>query len=457
MKHLLAIGILLVLALPPAAAAQGGPRPDADPRIEKLITSISPDRLRRLLATLVSFGTRSTLSNAASQTRGIGAARQWILEELRRSSPRLQVSFDTHRVAAQGRITREVEIRNVMAVLPGRSARRIYVTAHYDSLNIPGQTRAVPRPMPLPAGFDAMAQPGQDFDVDAPGANDDGSGTVLMMELARQFAESGIEFDATLVFIGWAGEEQGLIGSFAHARRLAAERTAVDAVFNNDIVGNIQGGSGAVDSGSVRVYSEGPEDSMSRSLARYVQKVSAVYLPSHRIRLMARPDRFGRGSDHQSFTEVGYPAVVFREANEHFGRQHSANDILDGVDVQYLAQNARANAAAVASLALAPPAPGVVSERGQPLLGREPSGYDARLRWTASPGAVAYRIYWRDAWATDWEHMRAVANVTEFVLPGVSIDNVVIGVAAVGPHGHESLVIAYVTPERPFPDLKLVP
>lgn len=458
MKHPFALVMVLVLAAPAPGGAQAVVRPDADPRIEKLVASISVDRLRQLLTTLTSFGTRNTLSDTASSTRGIGAARQWMLEELRRSSPRLQVSFDTYRVAPQGRITREVEIRNVMAVLPGRSSRRIYVTAHYDSLNIPDQTRAVVRPAPPPpSGFDAMAQPGQDFNVDAPGANDDGSGTVLMMELAQRFAESGIDFDATLVFIGWAGEEQGLIGSFAHARRLAAEKATVEAVFNNDIVGNVRRGSGVVDSGSVRVYSDGPEDSMSRSLARYVQKVSAVYLPSHRIRLMARPDRFGRGSDHQSFNEVSYPAVVFREANENYEKQHSANDTIDGVDFEYLAQNARANAAAVASLALAPPAPGVVSERGQPLLGREPSGYDASLRWSASPGAVAYRIYWRDAWATDWQHQRLVPNVTEFVLPGLSIDNVVIGVAAVGSDGHESLVSAYVAPYRSFPDLKLAP
>ena len=199
----------------------------------------------------------------------------------------------------------------MVAVLPGRSARRIYVTAHYDSLNIPGQTRGVVRPDPLPPGFDAMAQAGQDFDVDAPGANDNGSGTVLTMELARRFAESGVEFDATLVFVCWAGEEQGLLGALAHAQRVAAEKLPVEAVFNNDIVGNSRGGNGMVDSGSIRVYSDGPEDSMSRSLARYIQRVATLYVPSHRIRLMARQDRFGRGSDHQPFNASNYAAVVF--------------------------------------------------------------------------------------------------------------------------------------------------
>lgn len=461
MTRSLRLFVILLIAWPAAAGAQTAVRPDADPRIQKLVESISVERLRELLTTLTSFGTRSTLSDPSSPTRGIGAARQWIFDELRRSSPKLEVSFDTYRLAAQGRIIRDTEVRNVVAVLPGRSTRRIYVSAHYDSLNIPGQTRGVVRPSPLPPGYDATAQPGQDFEADAPGANDNGSGTVLTMELARRLAESGIEFDATLVFICWAAEEQGLLGSFVHAQRMAAGKVVVEAVFNNDIVGNIRGGDGTVDGASVRVYSDGPDDSMSRSLARYIQRVVPLYLPSHRIRLMARPDRFGRGSDHQSFSAAGYPAVVFREARENYRRQHSAEDTLDGVDFDYLAQNTRANAAAVGALALAPPAPVVVSDRGTTLIGRNPpgavAGYDANLRWVAAPGAVGYRIYWRDAWTRDWQHQQLVGNVTQFVLPRLSIDNVVIGVAAVGPDGHESLISAYVAPPRRFQDVKQLP
>jgi hypothetical protein len=450
MRLLLSALALLVIVQPMAAQP---PRVDADPRIEKIVASISVDRLRQLLTTLASFGTRSTLSDTTSPTRGIGAARQWIFDELRRSSPKLQVSYDTYHFAPQGRITREIEVRNVMAVLPGRTPRRIYVTAHYDSLNIPGQTAGVARPAPLPPGYDAMAQPGQDYSVDAPGANDNGSGTVLTMELARILAESGNQFNATLVFVLWAGEEQGLFGSRAHAQRIASEGALVEGVFNNDIVGGSRGGNGLTDSGSVKVYSEGPEDSMSRSLARYIQRVASIYLPSHRIRLFARQDRFGRGSDHQGFNAAGYPAVVFREANENYEKQHSANDTADGMDFEYLAQNTRVNAATVAALALAPAAPGVLSERGQPLVDRGTSGYDADLRWISSTGAVAYRVYWRDAWAMDWQHQQLVGNVTQFVMPNLSIDNVVMGVAAVGPDGHESLVSAYVVPPRPNPKL----
>jgi hypothetical protein len=393
------------------------------------------------------------MSTATSTTRGIGAARQWIFDELQRSSQRLRVSFDTHRIPVQGRITRAVELRNVMAVLPGRTSRRVYISAHYDSLNLGTSQLEVAA---TPGAQNPQLTPTFNHDADAPGANDNGSGTVLTMELARVLADSGIDFDATLVFICWAGEEQGLIGSSAHAQRLAAEKTAVEAMFNNDIVGNVRGGTGLVDAESVRVYSVGPEDSMSRSLARYVARAAAVYVPSHRIRLMAREDRFGRGSDQSSFTQAGFPAVVFREANENFAKQHSAGDTLDGVDFGYLAQNARVNAASAASLALAPPTPNVTGDRGQSLIARTPSGYDASLRWNAAPGAVGYRVYWRNTWTNEWEHWRAVGNVTQLVLPAMTIDDFVFGVAAIGADGHESLISAYVSPTRRVPAVKVV-
>ena len=268
------------------------------------------------------------------------------------------------------------------------------------------------------------------------------------MELARAFAESGIQFDATLVFIAWAGEEQGLVGSNVHAEDLKKNNVPIEAVFNNDIVGNSIGGNGIRDAESIKVYAIGPEDSPARSLARYIRKTAAVYVPSHRVRLMAREDRFGRGSDQSSFTQNGFPAIVFREANENFERQHGANDKIDGVDFGYLAQNARVNAAGVASLALAPPAPKVTNDRGGNMLSRDPSGYDATMRWNASPGAVAYRVYWRDTWTNDWEHSQTIGNVTQFTLKNVNIDDFVFGVSAIGADGQESMVSAYVSPVR---------
>ena len=445
--------VALFVALPIIAAAQGAVRPDADQRVQKIVAAVSQDRLQQLLTRLVSFGTRETLSNQASTTRAIGGARQWIFDELKRSSPRLQVSFDTHQIAPQGRITRQVELRNVMAVLPGKSPRRIYISGHYDSLNLGDRGQAG-----LNTGGGGNPQASAEFnhDVEAPGANDDGSGTVLTMELARVLAESDVEFDATLVFICWAGEEQGLIGSAAHAQDLVAAKATVEAMFNNDIVGNSRGGNGVVDAESVRVYAVGPEDSMARSLARYIARAAAVYVPSHQIRLMAREDRFGRGSDQSSFTQAGYPAIVFREANENFSKQHSANDTLDGVDFAYLAQNARVNAGAAAALALAPSAPKVTNERGQNLLSRGASGYDADMRWAASPGAVAYRVYLRDTWSNDWQRQQTIGNLTQFVLPNVSIDDFVFGVSAISGDGQESLVSAYVSPVRRSAEVKVI-
>ena len=443
--------LLIVLCLLPAVVRAQAPGPDADPRIAALIAAVSQERLRAIDEKLVSFGTRSTRSDPRSPSRGVGAARQWIFDELTRSSPRLRVSFETYVVGeGEARLPAGTELRNVVAIFPGRTERRIYVTGHYDTLAyvdannaLTTGLRAPGAPLPAPA-----------VEGTAPGANDDGSGTALTMELARVFAGSGLEFDATLVFALWAGEEQGLIGSRLHAQKLVADKVSVDAMLNNDIVGNSTGGNGVVDATSVRIYSNGPEDSASRSLARYIEQVAAIYVPGHRVRLMARQDRFLRGSDHASFGLRGFPAVGFRESVENFAKQHSADDTLDGVDFRYLTKNAQVNAAAVASLALAPAPPKVNTERGAPLLERRPSGYDATLSWSMVPGAAAYRVYWRDTWSNSWQRSQLVGNVTSFTLPQVSIDDYVFGVAAVGPGGHQSLVTAYVAAPATSADVK---
>jgi hypothetical protein len=423
----------------PAVTAQAGTPADIDARIEALVAAVSQDRLEQLLKVLVSFGTRNTLSDTASTTRGIGAARQWILDELTRTSPKLEVSFDIHQIPMGGRITRDVELRNVIAVLPGRSPRRIYVSGHYDTVNLGAQGQ-----VGINSGSAEADRSNEN--ADAPGANDDGSGVVLVMELARVFAESGIDFDASLVFMAVAGEEQGLIGSRQHARRMNERNIPIQALFNNDIVGGAVGGDGIVDAATIRLYSDGPEDSPSRSLAQFTRRVAARYVPSHRVRLMARRDRFNRGGDHTAFNLEGLAAVGFRESRENYSKQHAAGDTIDGVSFPYLLQNARVNAAAMATLALAPPPPVIYTPQGQPMLDRRPSGYDARLRWEASPGAVGYRIFWREAWGPDWQHELFVGNVTEYVLPHLNIDDLVFGVAAAGPGGHESTISVYVPP-----------
>ena len=443
-----AAGAALALLLAAGAPAAG--EPSTDPRIATLLDQISARRLQATVEKLVGFGTRNTLSSAEAPGAGIGAARQWIFDEMQAASPRLQVSFDSYEVLGGliDRIPRDVLLRNVMAVLPGKSPRRVYVSGHYDSLARrvePGAARA----SGATGGFDWAHA-----DNPAPGANDDGSGTALTLELLRVFSQSGIEFEATLVFVCFAGEEQGLVGAKLHAQKAAAEHWPIEAVLNNDIVGNSHGGNGVNGSDSLRVFSEGGEDSPSRELARFVKRQAALYVPGHTLRLVARHDRFGRGGDHTAFNQHGFAAVRFSESHENYARQHTVDDTPDAVDFEYLARNARVNAAALGVMGLAPQAPAVADERGRPLLARAASGYDAQLRWKASPGAAGYRIFWRDALAPDWQHELAVGAVTEAVLKDLSIDDCVFGVASFSPGGHESLVSAYVNPPRPMLEIK---
>jgi len=446
--------------------AQGTSQPAVDPRIAKLVASISEERLQQLLQKLSSFKTRNTCSDPSSPD-GVGAARQWIYDELKRTSPKLQVSFDTHQLSSARGCAGSIELRNVVAILPGKTPRRIYVSGHYDSVNLgsggqqasnsgataaaaatrPGAAAQAPGEPPA-GGQPPATRPIRDPNIPAPGANDDGSGTVLSMELARVFAESGIDFDATLVFMTVAGEEQGLLGAAAHAKMAKDQKIPIEAWFNNDIVGGSRGGDGTVDSATIRLYSEGPEDSPSRSLAIFAQRFGALYVPSHQVRLMARRDRFSRGGDHSALNDQGFAAIGFRESRENYSKQHGPNDTIDGVDFRYLAQNARVNAAGMATLALAPPPPVVTNTRGQPTIDRRTSGYDAHLRWQPSPGAAGYRVFWRNAWAPDWQREIAVGNVTEYTFPHMNIDDWVFGVAAVDAAGHESAVSPYVLAAR---------
>ncbi len=432
--HRILLAAAAGLVLTPPAEGQLPPGM-ADQRIVAMVDAVSAERLGEHVRRLAGFETRHTLSAVDRTDRGIGAARQWIHDEFTRMSPRLQVSFDTYQVAQQGqRLTRDFELRNVMAILPGRSARRVYISGHFDTVaRVEGE-----------GGFNWAVG-----DNPSPGANDDGSGTALVMELARVMAQSGVEFDATLVFIALAGEEQGLVGAALHAGKAARDSIRIDAVLNNDIIGGALGGSGLANTRAVRVFSEGPEDSPSRQLARYIHRLAARYVPAHEVRLIARHDRFGRGGDHTAFNQFGFAGVRFSETHENYAKQHTIHDTVDGVDPEYLARNARVNVAAAAGLALAPPAPGpTTAPQCRPSLGRGRSGYDATLRWCASPGAVAYRVVWRDTWTLHWQHERVVGNITEFALPDVSIDDFVFGVAAIGADGNESLVHAYVNPPR---------
>jgi Peptidase family M28 len=425
---LLTMALVAVAATALPTAAQ---TPRIDPQVAAALARISEDSLHAYLSKLVSFGTRNAMSISDRPNWGVKAAREYIMRTMQGFSSKLQVSLDCYQVDKQGRITQPTQICNVMAVLPGRSARRIYISGHYDSVARQADGR-----------FDWSK-----WDNVAPGADDDGSGTTLTMECARVLSQSGMDFDATLVFIAFDAEEEGLVGSSLHAARAVKEGWRIDADLNNDIVGAVQGGNGIYDSRTVRVFSEQPMDSPSRELARYVRRWAAVYVPSQEVRLIAREDRFLRGGDHTSFNRQGFAGVRFTESRENYSRQHIKDDTLGAIDFQYLAKNARINAAVAASLALAPPAPEVMGRRG-PTLGRGESGYDADLHWEASPGAVGYRIVWREDWTPDWRYELDVGNVTEYTLPNISIDDYVFGVAAVDASGHESMVAAYERPQR---------
>ena len=269
------IGALVCAALIFTTGTRATGAPDRDPRVEALLAAVSADRLAATVKTLAAFGTRQLYSDTTSPTRGIGAAREWIRQQFIDASPRFEVAFDTYQVAAQGgRLPRDVELRNVVAILPGQVAA---AALRHGPLR---QRRAPHRRHRRPAGsgFDWTRA-----DNDAPGANDDGSGTALVIELARAVGASNVDFDATIVFVAFAGEEEGLVGSTLHAGRAAAEHWPIDAVLNNDIVGGSHGGDGIVDTAHVRVFSEGPEDSASRALARYVRRAAGRYVPEQEV------------------------------------------------------------------------------------------------------------------------------------------------------------------------------
>jgi len=410
-----------------------------DPVVRQIVAAISEERIAENLKALERFETRHTLSDPTHPTRGIGAARTWIFEQFRRYSPRLQVSFDTHYVKKQGqRLVRDVELRNVVAVLPGtrQPERRILICAHYDSL-------AIVR------GPDGQVDWTQ-TEVVAPGVNDNGSGTAAVLELARVLSQ--YEFEKTLVFIAFAGEEQGLVGSTLYAQKARREGQIIEAVLNNDIIGSDVAGDGASATRVVWVFSEDPADSPSRQLARYVKRIGELYVPSVRVEMIFRHDRFGRGGDHTPFHQEGYAAVRLTTPNENFAHQHSATDTFANASPAYATLVTRINAAVAASLALAPKPPVVTTERGMPLIGRGRSGYAAHLRWrneNPEPDLAGYVIVMRATTAPDWEREIFVGVVNEYVLEGVSIDAVTFGVKAVDREGHESLVSAYVNPPRP--------
>ena len=419
-----------------------------NPVVSGIVADVSEERIVATLKKLESFGTRNTMSSQTDPEHGIGAAKNWIASELRSYSPRLQVSFDTYRVKKQGRITRDVEMSNVVAVLPGtiNKDRQVLVTAHYDSV-------ALVRPL-----TDEERRAGEEIkptdpDAPAPGVDDDGSGTAAVMELARVMSRR--EFEKTIVFVLFVAEEQGLIGSTLFARKASSEKRQIEAVLNNDIIGSDVSGDGLSDSVSVRVFSEDPNDSPSRLLARYIKDIGERYVPAMRIDLVFRADRFGRGGDHTPFNQEGFAAVRFSSAEENYANQHTATDTLTNMSPAYTTRVAKINGAVAATLALAPKAPVVFEpirngpRKGQltAMIGRGKSRYDAQLRWkNDAPEAdlAGYVILMRSTTEPFWQKFIFVKkDVSQFVMPNVSIDEYVFGIQALDNDGNPSLTAVY--------------
>jgi hypothetical protein len=437
-----------------------------NPQIKKIVDEISAARIQATIEKLVSFGTRNTLSSADDPQHGIGAARQWLFNELKSYSPRLQVRFDKWRVKKQGqRIFKDVDLYNVVAVLPGKlmPETEILVTGHYDSLNLGPRQTTQPGPDGSVASATASMTP-EEFErnanLPAPGACDDGSGTAAVLELARVMSQ--YEFDKTVVFIAYAGEEQGLVGSTLEAAKAKKENEGIEAVLNNDIIGTEISGNGRIDNGSVGVYSDEIMDSPSQQLARLVREMGERYVPSMKVHVMFLQDRLGRGGDHTPFQLEGFAAVRISTPNENYTNQHTATDTLENMSVAYTTRVAQINSAVAASLALAPRPPAVMSipaaqpagrgGRGPtPMISRGQSRYDAQLRWRTTGSDANLRgfaVVIRSTTSPFWEREIFVGKVNEYTLKDVSIDDVRFGVKAIGVDGTESLVSPYIYPAR---------
>jgi hypothetical protein len=438
------LAIAAAVAAPDLGAQSPVPPPE-DPRLHEIAASISAERVERDVRRLEAFGTRHTLSDTLSEERGIGAARRWLHREMESISAGcggcLEVQYISGTVGGEGRIPDPVEIVNVVAIQRGETdpERYVFITGHYDS-------RAT----------DVM-----DGEIDAPGANDNASGTAAVLEAARVLSRH--RFPATLVYAAVAGEEQGLFGGEIVAEHARERGWQIEAVLNNDIIGNTHGITGLADNTTARVFAPGirPDateaeirqilyrggelDTPSRQLGRYVVEMARRYVPTLEMQLIYRLDRFGRGSDHTPFFLRGFPAVRLTETHEDYTRQHQDvrvedgiqyGDLADAMDFDYAGRITAVNAVSLASLAWAPAAPRNVRIAGAV----RPS---TTLSWDRAddPTIAGYRVYWRSPTAAAWEQSRWAGDVTELTIENVVIDNHFFGVAAVSADGHESLVV----------------
>lgn len=413
-----------------------------------LANDVSAGRIEADIRSLVDFGTRHTLSETASDRRGIGAARRWVEQSFRDMSRDcggcLEVITVSGTVSGEDRIPEPTEVVSVLAIQRGTldPGRIVMMTADIDS--------RVSDPM--------------DSTSDSPGANDNASGMAGALEAARVLSRRS--FPGTIIYAGLSGEEQGLFGGKIVAEHALQDGWRIKAVLNNDMIGNISGIDGVTDNTTARVFSEGTRyvetaeeartrrfsggevDSPSRNLARYIDRMADAFIPNLDVMMVYRLDRFGRGGHHRPFNEVGIPAVRIMETHENYNRQHQDlrvedgieyGDVIAGVDFDYARKLTALNVVSLAGLALAPPFPANVEISGAV----QPS---TTLSWTLAEGKAAenlagYKVYWRLTTDAQWTWSRDVGLVDHYVLENIVIDNYFFGVASVSTDGYESPVV----------------
>ncbi|MFQ5627304.1 MAG: M28 family peptidase [bacterium] len=446
-KRFISIVSALFLLVPSVFAQENTTAPpERDMRMYDIVASASPERLETDIRKLAGFGTRNTLSDTVSDTRGIGAARRWIKAEFDTISAAcggcLEITYQYSLVSAANnrRIPRDVMVVNVMAIQRGSRYPNRYAIMSGD--------------------IDSRASRGTDGETDAPGANDNASGMAGTMEAARILTK--YKFPTSIVYLGLSGEEQGLWGG-QHTAKVAKEQGwDIVGVLNNDMIGNIEGVDGVIENNTFRVFSEptpvteteqqrrmrrffgGEVDGPSRQLARYVARMTDFYIPNLDAIMIYRLDRFGRGGHHRPFNDEGFAGVRIMETHENYTRQHENireengikyGDVIEGVNFKYAAKLTAVNAITLAGIAWAPPQPKNVKIGGAV----QPS---TKLAWDAveDTDLAGYKIYWRDTTAPQWQYSRFVGKATEYTLESLVIDNYMFGVASVGKDGNESVV-----------------
>ncbi|HVO35627.1 MAG TPA: M28 family metallopeptidase [Gemmatimonadales bacterium] len=444
--------VLFVVAFVAAAPLAAQTPVSSDPRIAAIVDAVAADSLRADVTRLVGFGTRHTLSDTLSPTRGIGAARRWVKAEFDRISAAcggcLDVFYVGGMVGPTARIPQPTDVVNVIAVQRGTSDTGRYVLMSGD--------------------IDSRVTDIMDANDSEPGANDNASGLAGTLEAARVLTH--YKFAGSIVYAALSAEEQGLDGGTILAKWVQQRGWRLVGVINNDMIGNVQGIDGITDNSTARVFSDGTPpteteqerarrrltggevDGVSRQLARYIKTVAERYVPALDIWLIYRLDRFGRGGHHRPFADLGYPAVRLMEMHENYTRQHqnvrvengvAYGDVLEGVDFDYARKITSLDAATLAALSWAPAPPRAVRLGGavQPA---------AVLTWSApedSADVAGYRVYWRRTDSPTWDHWEDVGLQTRHVFTGRIVDNYFFGVASVSREGDESVVV-FPTPGR---------